>query len=131
MKLGRLPLEVSPASVNWLTTRALPPTSRTARLLAEVGFTILVPAVVDRRPLDVNQMDIPEQARANGKIFEKALKGLIDIDIVGEVRGSHFMIGIEFVQDRQSKKSFDDSVEIGNKIAAAAQELGLIVRRRT
>ncbi|WP_350356321.1 aminotransferase class III-fold pyridoxal phosphate-dependent enzyme [Leisingera thetidis] len=71
---------------------------------------------------------LPEQVRTTGKIFEKAMKGLVNIDIVGEVRGSHFMIGIEFVQDKQSKKPFDESVEIGSRIAAAAQERGLIVR---
>jgi len=71
---------------------------------------------------------LPEQVRTTGKAFEAALRGLIDLDIVGEVRGSHFMIGIEFVQDKTTKQSFADEVDIGNKVAFAAQERGLIAR---
>ncbi|WP_299852273.1 aminotransferase class III-fold pyridoxal phosphate-dependent enzyme [uncultured Roseovarius sp.] len=86
-------------------------------------------AAVGLANIDLMQRErLPEKVRTTGKMFENALKDLIDIDIVGEVRGSHFMIGIEFVQDKQSKKSFEDSVEIGNKVAAAAQERSLIVR---
>tara|TARA_Y100000815_G_scaffold34678_1_gene28853 strand:- start:42898 stop:43239 length:342 start_codon:yes stop_codon:yes gene_type:complete len=71
---------------------------------------------------------LPEQVRDTGKQFESAMKSLSDAEIVGEVRGSHFMIGIEFVKDKDSKASFDASVEIGGRVAAAAQERGLIVR---
>jgi len=71
---------------------------------------------------------IPEQVRTTGKRFENGLRGLEDLDIVGEVRGSHFMMGIEFVQDKQSKDVFDDEVLIGKRVATEAQSRGLIVR---
>lgn len=86
-------------------------------------------AAVGIANIDLMQREkLPEQVRTTGKIFETAIKGLADLDIVGEVRGSHFMIGVEFVQDKQSKAPFDSTTEIGNRVALAAQERGLIVR---
>lgn len=71
---------------------------------------------------------IPEQVRTTGKQFEAGLRGLADLDIVGEVRGSHFMIGIEFVRDKTTKEPFDATDQIGLKVSQAAQERGLIAR---
>jgi len=71
---------------------------------------------------------IPQNVRVTGKIFENALRGLADLDIVGEVRGSHFMMGIEFVKDKTTRETFSDEVNIGLRIAQAAQKRGLIAR---
>jgi len=66
--------------------------------------------------------------QTTGKIFENALRGLADLDIVGEVRGSHFMMGIEFVKDKATKETYDDDINVGSRIAKAAQARGLIAR---
>jgi adenosylmethionine-8-amino-7-oxononanoate aminotransferase len=71
---------------------------------------------------------IPERARVTGKRFENGLRGMEQYDIVGEVRGSHFMIGVEFVKDKATKELFDDEVEIGKRVAGEAQKRGLIIR---
>ncbi|MFV2037924.1 MAG: aminotransferase class III-fold pyridoxal phosphate-dependent enzyme [Paracoccaceae bacterium] len=71
---------------------------------------------------------LPEQVRTTGKIFENALRGLEDLDIVGQVRGSHFMMGIEFVRDKQSKEVFADEHQVGLNVARQAQARGLIAR---
>ena len=71
---------------------------------------------------------IPERVRTTGKLFENALRGLDDLDIVGEVRGSHFMMGIEFVRDKQTREIFDDETNVGFRVAQAAQKRGLIAR---
>jgi adenosylmethionine-8-amino-7-oxononanoate aminotransferase len=71
---------------------------------------------------------IPENVRVTGKVFERALRGLEDMDIVGEVRGSHFMMGIEFVKDKETKATFGDDINVGLMIAQAAQQRGLIAR---
>ena len=71
---------------------------------------------------------IPQNAQRTGKIFENALRGLIDIDIVGDVRGSHFMMGVEFVKNKQTKEPFTDEDNIGLLIARACQKRGLIGR---
>ena len=63
-----------------------------------------------------------------GLHFEASLKSLLDLPIVGDVRGSHFMIGLEFVKDQNSKQAFDDSVTIGMRVTQQAQRRGLLVR---
>ncbi|MBX2838621.1 MAG: aminotransferase [Gammaproteobacteria bacterium] len=63
-----------------------------------------------------------------GPVFEQSLKGLIDLPIVGDVRGSHFMIGIEFVENKDNRDPFEESVLIGHRVANYAQRKGLIVR---
>ena len=72
--------------------------------------------------------DIPGRVKTTGKIFENALRGLMDIDIVGDVRGSHFMMGLEFVSDKETKETFSDEVNIGLQLAKACQRRGLIAR---
>ena len=72
--------------------------------------------------------EIPQKVRVTGKLFENGLRGLEDLDIVGEVRGSHFMMALEFVRDKSSKQVFDEDIKIGNRVSAAAQARGLIVR---
>ncbi len=72
--------------------------------------------------------EIPKKVQTTGKVFETAMRGLTDLDIVGEVRGSHFMIAIEFCKDKVAKISFDVDLDISGLIAARAQASGLIVR---
>jgi adenosylmethionine-8-amino-7-oxononanoate aminotransferase len=71
---------------------------------------------------------IPQRVRETGKLFENRLLALEDLEIVGQVRGSHFMMGLEFVSDKDSKQVFDDDIGIGQRVAAACQARGLIVR---
>ena len=71
---------------------------------------------------------IPQRVQKTGKLFENNLHKLADLDLVGEVRGSHFMMGIEFVKEKTSKTPFEPEDKIGLKIARAAQRRGLIVR---
>ncbi|WP_321364649.1 aminotransferase class III-fold pyridoxal phosphate-dependent enzyme [uncultured Celeribacter sp.] len=71
---------------------------------------------------------IPKRVRTTGAYFERKLRGLSDIKLVGEVRGSHFMIGLEFVKDRATKESHAPEAEVGLKVARACQKRGLIAR---
>ncbi len=52
----------------------------------------------------------------------------MQFDIVGDVRGSHFMMALEFVKDRETKQNFDDEVAVGMRVSRHAQARGLIVR---
>ena len=72
--------------------------------------------------------NICQHVQEVGPRFEKGLRALAELPIVGDVRGSHFMIGLEFVQDKTSKRPFDDDVAIGMRISQQAQQRGLIVR---
>ncbi len=72
--------------------------------------------------------EIPQNVQITGKVFENALRGLADLDIVGDVRGSHFMMGIEFVKNKTTKETYADDVNIGLRIAQETQKRGLIAR---
>ncbi|PZX10284.1 adenosylmethionine-8-amino-7-oxononanoate aminotransferase [Palleronia aestuarii] len=71
---------------------------------------------------------IPERVRTSGRRFEAGLRALGDLDMVGEVRGSHFMMGIEFVRDKADKTPFAPEELVGLKVAQAAQKRGLVAR---
>ncbi len=71
---------------------------------------------------------IPQKVQTTGKVFENALRGLTDLDIIGDVRGSHFMMGMEFVKDKDTKETYGDEVNIGLRIAQETQKRGLIAR---
>lgn len=71
---------------------------------------------------------IPQTVKKTGKVFETAMKGLVDSDLVGEVRGSHFMIGFELMKDKETKEKFPEEVNVAQLIAAEAYKRGLIVR---
>lgn len=71
---------------------------------------------------------IPQRVQTTGKVFENALRGLADLDIIGDVRGSHFMMGMEFVKDKITKETYSDEVNIGLRIAQETQKRGLIAR---
>jgi len=63
-----------------------------------------------------------------GDYFEKQLKTLEDLDIVGEVRGRKFMMCIENVANKQTKELLHEDAEVGTRIANHCQNRGLIVR---
>jgi len=63
-----------------------------------------------------------------GPYFKEQLKSLEDLPIVGEVRGSHFMLALEYVVDKNTKESFPTEVNIGKRVYHAAKKRGLIIR---
>jgi adenosylmethionine-8-amino-7-oxononanoate aminotransferase len=71
---------------------------------------------------------ICERVRETGPVFERTLKKLEKLDIVGEVRGSHFMMCIENVADKATKALLPDEANVGKRIAQNCQKRGLIVR---
>lgn len=72
--------------------------------------------------------DICGHVRDVGPYFKKRLEGLLDLPIVGDVRGSHFMLCVESVGNRDTKEPFAPEVAVGRRIAAAAQRRGVLVR---
>lgn len=49
-----------------------------------------------------------ENVRANEDAFRKTLERLLDLPIVGDVRGEGYFYGIELVKDKATKESFSD-----------------------
>ena len=72
--------------------------------------------------------DICGHVRDVGPYFEKRLHELHDLPIVGDVRGSHFMMCVENIADKETKALFPMDVKIGSRIADHAQKRGVIVR---
>lgn len=60
--------------------------------------------------------------------FQESLKGLEALPLVGEVRGKGLMACIECVADRDSNNPLTLDLEVGKRIDAHCQELGLLVR---
>lgn len=72
--------------------------------------------------------DLCGHVRKLGPYFEAQLATLSDLPIVGDVRGSHFMLCIENVADKETKELLPEEADIGERIADEAQQRGLIVR---
>ena len=72
--------------------------------------------------------NICARVRQLGPVFEATMKSLMQFDIVGDVRGSHFMMALEFVKDRETRQNYDDDVAVGMRVSRQAQARGLIVR---
>jgi putrescine aminotransferase len=72
--------------------------------------------------------DICGHVRRVGPYLENALEGLSDLELIGDVRGSHFMMCLESVADRETKESLPDEVQVGKRIAQGCQKRGLMIR---
>ncbi|MEH6472493.1 MAG: aminotransferase [Halopseudomonas sp.] len=76
----------------------------------------------------LEQENICDHVKEVGPYFFSQAQKLAELPIVGDVRGSHFMIGVELVADKASKRSFDPSVGITDRVFKHCQDRGLIVR---
>ena len=96
------------------------------------GFTYsghAVSCAVALANIDVMEReDLCARVRSTGPYFLERLKTLGDLPIVGDVRGSHFMLCVELVRDRETKEPFPEAIAIGKRVDDEAQARGLIVR---
>jgi adenosylmethionine-8-amino-7-oxononanoate aminotransferase len=72
--------------------------------------------------------NILEHVREVGPYFQQQLETLLDLPIVGEVRGKNFMICIENVSDKATKSLFPEELDIGRWITNEAAKRGVLVR---
>lgn len=76
----------------------------------------------------IEEEGILEHVREVGVYFMQQLKTLNDLELVGDVRGSHFMACVEFVKNKETRETFPLELDIGKVVSNFADELGLIVR---
>ncbi|MCW5787252.1 MAG: adenosylmethionine--8-amino-7-oxononanoate transaminase [Nitrospira sp.] len=68
------------------------------------------------------------QVRKKSRLLGRLLRPLADLRHVGDIRQCGFMVGIELVQDRQSKVPFPLERRIGHRVAQACRLRGLLLR---
>ncbi|BFM18437.1 aminotransferase [Maricurvus nonylphenolicus] len=76
----------------------------------------------------IEREKLNENVQALTPYFYELANGLMDISVVGDVRGSHFMMAIEFVTDRRDKVSFPAEADISNRIYQHCLARGMIIR---
>jgi len=69
-----------------------------------------------------------EHVREIGPYFQEQLATLGDLPMVGDVRGSHLMACVEFVEDRETRRHYPEELDVGKLVANACEPRGLIVR---
>jgi adenosylmethionine-8-amino-7-oxononanoate aminotransferase len=62
------------------------------------------------------------------KLLKKKLKAFYNLSHVGDVRQCGFMVGIELVEDRDSKKPYPLQKKIGQRVILEARRRGVIIR---
>jgi adenosylmethionine-8-amino-7-oxononanoate aminotransferase len=96
------------------------------------GFTYSghpVAAAVALKNIEILESEnLCEHVRSIGPYFFEQAKKLLKHDIVGDVRGSHLMVGIELVKDKTTKENYDITLGLTHKVFEKARELGVIVR---
>jgi len=76
----------------------------------------------------IEREKICEHVLEVGPYFEKRLGELRELPLVGDVRGSHFMLCVENVADKETKALLPSDVNIGTRITRHCQARGAIVR---
>jgi len=69
-----------------------------------------------------------DNVNETGVYFEEQLQSLLDLPIVGDIRGRKFMMCVVNVCNKETREFFPPEVNIGKRISNRAEELGLIVR---
>ncbi|WP_219417725.1 aspartate aminotransferase family protein [Pseudonocardia nigra] len=69
-----------------------------------------VSAAVAMANLDIFEREgLNDHVRRQSPVFRATLEKLLDLPIVGDVRGEGFFFGIELVKDKATKETFDDA----------------------
>jgi adenosylmethionine-8-amino-7-oxononanoate aminotransferase len=82
--------------------------------------------------LDIFEREgLTDHVQQNAPGFRSTLEKLLDIPIVGDVRGHGYFYGIELVKDRETKETFDDAESerlLRGYLSGALWEAGLYCR---
>ena len=76
----------------------------------------------------IERDDLCGRVRALGPYFQERLRGLLDLPIVGDVRGSHLMACVECVADKKTKAPMPKEWDVGQRIIEQTMPRGLLVR---
>jgi adenosylmethionine-8-amino-7-oxononanoate aminotransferase len=109
-------------------------------VVAETGFVhgftyshSVVGAAVGRAVLERLREGamVDASAEKGERLLKELTSALGDHPLVGDVRGIGLMVGVELVQDRETKRPFDRSAGVTERVVAAAREAGLLLYSST
>jgi adenosylmethionine-8-amino-7-oxononanoate aminotransferase len=100
------------------------------------GFTYShspVGSAVAREVLRILEAEgLVDQSAAKGEALLAGLRArLADHPAVGDVRGRGLLVGIELVEDRESRRPFPRAARVTERVVAAARERGVLVYSST
>ncbi|MFI5330323.1 MAG: adenosylmethionine--8-amino-7-oxononanoate transaminase [Desulfobaccales bacterium] len=79
--------------------------------------------------LDIFEQDrVIEGLAPKIELLTRLLAGIVDQPHVGDIRQRGLMVGIELVQDRESREPFPVNQRVGHRVILAARKLGAILR---
>jgi adenosylmethionine-8-amino-7-oxononanoate aminotransferase len=76
----------------------------------------------------IEREDICGRVRENGPYFQQRMRELLELDIVGDVRGSQFMVCVETSADKKQKLAPPAEWEVAWRIFEKCRPKGLMVR---
>ncbi|QDI77348.1 MULTISPECIES: aminotransferase [Leisingera] len=76
----------------------------------------------------IEREGILNHVREIGPYFQESAQSLLNLPIVGDVRGSHLMLGIDLVSDKASKAPIELTEQAAAKVFQGCLERGAIVR---
>ncbi|MEA2725220.1 MAG: hypothetical protein QOH59_2991 [Gemmatimonadales bacterium] len=75
----------------------------------------------------LRQHGLIDRSAAMGRVLHRQLEELRAFDCVGDVRGRGLLAGIEFVEDKSTRRPFPPAARFAESLAANALDLGLVV----
>lgn len=75
----------------------------------------------------LERKDLLNRAAARGEYLGNKLEPLLSHPSVGDIRGMGLMRGLELVQDKETRESFDPGLEVYLKLYKEARNLGLLI----
>lgn len=76
----------------------------------------------------IEERDLMGNAARVGAFMQRELASFGSHPLVGEVRGSGLIAGLELVADKASRQPFDPQLRVGARVFALGHEHGLIIR---
>lgn len=75
----------------------------------------------------IKRHNLLERCSETGRLLRKELTPLLDHPQVGDIRGEGLLIGIEFVQEKETKKAFSRDMKYAENFVRIALEKGLVL----
>lgn len=76
----------------------------------------------------MERLDLCGNVRRLGPYFEEQMHTLADYEIVGEVRGSQYMMCIELVRNKLTREGFSEEIDVTKRVYRHSKQRGLMMR---